>query len=395
MAVLLIWQPWFTRRNVLFGVVFGSDAVWKDTQAQKIRLRYLLTITVGTILIGLGTLLVYEAVVFAIFHAKSKRSKSWKAANGPDADLVSAQPRAETPLPNGQAVVSAAWLWILLPVLLGTYAVAALGYPFMPAKIPTHYSWTAVDAWAPKSWPMVLFPALIGMATTAVLLVCCLFTRRASASVRGTPSSSPTVPILQSNQLPLAQITVGNNVSVINSNVIMDMWYPVLSHDSYAGKGEPFFGPAANVPWSRLIPDGREISRARYARLFASIGTTCGAGDGSTTFNLPDARKNTLVGYMSGNANFGTLGAQIGCPMHTQSFANPIGHAGGTPYILRSDSWQSYNTAFGATDAAEIHFVTDYTQTGSAQGQNAEVHKISMTASSIQPSLVVNWLIVW
>lgn len=39
-----------------------------------------------------------------------------------------------------------------------------------------------------------------------------------------------------------------------------------------------------------LLCDGRAVSRTTYAALFANIGTTYGAGDGSTTFNLPDWR---------------------------------------------------------------------------------------------------------
>lgn len=41
-------------------------------------------------------------------------------------------------------------------------------------------------------------------------------------AVQGIPSSSPTVPVLSSNQLLLANVLVGNNVSVINQNVITD-----------------------------------------------------------------------------------------------------------------------------------------------------------------------------
>ena len=37
-----------------------------------------------------------------------------------------------------------------------------------------------------------------------------------------------------------------------------------------------------------LICDGRELDRKEYAELFAIIGTSFGAGDGKTTFNLPD-----------------------------------------------------------------------------------------------------------
>jgi len=45
-----------------------------------------------------------------------------------------------------------------------------------------------------------------------------------------------------------------------------------------------------------LVCDGRAISRTTYARLFAVIGTTWGAGDGSTTFNLPDGRSEFIQG---------------------------------------------------------------------------------------------------
>lgn len=37
-----------------------------------------------------------------------------------------------------------------------------------------------------------------------------------------------------------------------------------------------------------LICDGRELDREEYAELFATIGTSYGAGDRKTTFNLPD-----------------------------------------------------------------------------------------------------------
>ena len=42
--------------------------------------------------------------------------------------------------------------------------------------------------------------------------------------------------------------------------------------------------------------DGSALSRVTYADLFAVIGTTFGAGDGKTTFNLPDARGKVLEG---------------------------------------------------------------------------------------------------
>jgi len=46
--------------------------------------------------------------------------------------------------------------------------------------------------------------------------------------------------------------------------------------------------------------DGSEISRVSYANLFAIIGTNWGAGDGSTTFQLPDLRGQFLRGWDHG-----------------------------------------------------------------------------------------------
>src|SRR6056297_810689 len=43
-------------------------------------------------------------------------------------------------------------------------------------------------------------------------------------------------------------------------------------------------------PLGSFVCDGSAISRANYSELFAVIGTTWGAGDGSTTFNVPDLR---------------------------------------------------------------------------------------------------------
>ena len=42
------------------------------------------------------------------------------------------------------------------------------------------------------------------------------------------------------------------------------------------------------TPTNWLLCDGREVSRETYSELFAAIGTAWGAGDGSTSFNLPD-----------------------------------------------------------------------------------------------------------
>lgn len=58
--------------------------------------------------------------------------------------------------------------------------------------------------------------------------------------------------------------------------------------------------PLASAPIGWLKANGAAVSRTAYADLFARIGTTFGAGDGSTTFNLPDYRGEFLRGFDDG-----------------------------------------------------------------------------------------------
>lgn len=51
---------------------------------------------------------------------------------------------------------------------------------------------------------------------------------------------------------------------------------------------------AHEVPTGWLECNGAAISRTKYARLFKKIGTKYGAGDGSTTFNLPNLHHRVL-----------------------------------------------------------------------------------------------------
>ncbi len=56
-------------------------------------------------------------------------------------------------------------------------------------------------------------------------------------------------------------------------------------------------------PSGWLLCDGSAVSRITYAALFTSIGTTAGAGDGASTFNLPDYRGYFLRGQDQGTGH--------------------------------------------------------------------------------------------
>lgn len=72
-----------------------------------------------------------------------------------------------------------------------------------------------------------------------------------------------------------------------------------------AGIIMPFAGTVA--PQGCLFCDGSAVSRTTYAALFEVIGTTYGAGDGETTFNIPDLSGRVVIGVSNSHA-LGTTG---------------------------------------------------------------------------------------
>ena len=90
-----------------------------------------------------------------------------------------------------------------------------------------------------------------------------------------------------------------------------------------SGMVMPFAMNAAPVGW--LACQGGAVDRTFFASLFAAIGTTYGAGDGTTTFNLPDLRGYFVRGIGTGSARdpgrvFGTTQTPDNNP-HTHSLS--------------------------------------------------------------------------
>lgn len=99
--------------------------------------------------------------------------------------------------------------------------------------------------------------------------------------------------------------------------------------------GSPVLGslapwPLSAIPSNCLLADGSTASRTTYPDLFALYGTQFGAGDGSTTFGLPDWRGVVPVGYKSGDDKFGTLGATVGEKSHTLTTSEMTNHTHGS-----------------------------------------------------------------
>jgi microcystin-dependent protein len=91
---------------------------------------------------------------------------------------------------------------------------------------------------------------------------------------------------------------------------------------------------AAAAPSGFLLCNGTAVSRTTYATLFAVIGTTFGAGDGSTTFNLPN--------YVNKFPYGGTLGTTGGT-----ADAIVVSHSHSASSGLQSADHQHFGTTGG------------------------------------------------
>jgi len=125
--------------------------------------------------------------------------------------------------------------------------------------------------------------------------------------------------------------------------------------------GEMKMWPGAVVPPMYLVCDGSLRSRTTYAGLFAAIGTTWGAGDGSTTFALPDMRGVAPVGAGQGaGLTNRVLGTKFGAETVTLTLANMAAHT--HPVNVWSGNDTPDHAHGGTTGAADrtmnhLHYV--------------------------------------
>ena len=135
------------------------------------------------------------------------------------------------------------------------------------------------------------------------------------------------------------------------------------------------------APTGYLLCDGAAVSRSTYSALFTAIAERFGAGDGSSTFNVPNFNRRVAVG--AGGTGTTTLGALVGsrggAEDHTLTIMQipPHAHRLGEERLASNSGTEP--TARGGTDYTSS-LSTDHT--GGGQAHN-----------NIQPSLVVNKII--
>jgi len=120
-------------------------------------------------------------------------------------------------------------------------------------------------------------------------------------------------------------------------------------------------GTDANLNTGWLVCDGSAINRTTYSDLYTIQGNAFGAGDGSTTFNIPDMRDRFVVGAGSSYAQNAQGGASTNNMAHTHT-VNSHTHTTGThSHTVTSHRHSTPNHSHGAgTYRARIMRASQY-----------------------------------
>jgi len=158
---------------------------------------------------------------------------------------------------------------------------------------------------------------------------------------------------------------------------------------SPAGAITAFGGTTAPTGW--FICNGGAISRTTYAALFAVLSTAYGAGDGSTTFNLPNLEGRFPVGQ-DGSADFATNGQSGGNKTHSHTLSNngfaQVTRAGNNMQLTRitTTAWTAADQVAGTGSAISVA----NRLTGAGLGGSTDA---TSGAASIPPYQVVRYII--
>jgi microcystin-dependent protein len=188
--------------------------------------------------------------------------------------------------------------------------------------------------------------------------------------------------------------------------------YRLLDVRGDTGEIKAFAG--ATVPKGYLLCFGQAISRTAYAGLFAVLGTTYGAGDGSTTFNLPDLRSVVVGGLGNmGGTERGLLNSQIASTLGAtggaqQESASVSGSAsvsvsvavsgslsGSAAGYLGGAQWDADGQRPGGTMAGpdDVYQVTVSGTLGGGGSGSGSISGSTATVTNVQPTIILNQMI--
>ena len=178
-------------------------------------------------------------------------------------------------------------------------------------------------------------------------------------------------PALTGNPTAPTQTAGNNSTRIATTAFVTTAVSSAVAGNLKAGTIVPFGG--STTPSGYLQCNGAAVSRTTYADLFAAIGTTWGAGDGSTTFNVPNFTNAKMINSTATTLGVKGDGLSLGLTdgiQNTALFSGAISgntviggatNGYGQPYgTTRTSSLQGVNTTLGVTtDATKSGIVAD------------------------------------
>ena len=159
---------------------------------------------------------------------------------------------------------------------------------------------------------------------------------------------------------------------------------------------------SASVPSGFLEFDGAAVSRTTYADLFAIVGTTYGAGDGSSTFLVPDLQDNVAVGKSpgkalasSGGANTVTSTGNVGGSTANATLSTPqlASHSHTLPFFRNPPFTPAGNTGGANQNSNAATKSTAASGSGSGHSHNMSATFSGDATSVLQPYLTIIYVI--
>jgi microcystin-dependent protein len=119
-----------------------------------------------------------------------------------------------------------------------------------------------------------------------------------------------------------SEVSAGDEILAEQYNDLRDDVVEVFESAVPLGSVTMWAGDSGDVPTGWALCDGSAISRSTYSDLYTLLGNTFGAGNGSTTFNLPDMRDRFVVGAGSSYSRNAKGGASSNNLSHTHSISS-------------------------------------------------------------------------
>lgn len=195
---------------------------------------------------------------------------------------------------------------------------------------------------------------------------------------------------ITANLTAVGDLTLAGDITVGGTITAGSLSGFIHNHENDA-EGGRVIPAGCLMPWAGngvapdgwLICNGQTVLRTSYPDLFTAIGTAFGAGDGSTTFQIPNLSGRVPVGLDASQSEFNAIGKTGGSKstVAAHTHANPHSHTG-TTGVMSANSAHAHSYILGYRD--DLNFTGVTGQNPAADGPGAFSNGTATASSSTE-----------